>query len=138
MGFSLSEDGTQFVLWPMPADSYTATLLYRQKITEIEAADIADPTGVTIGELPKRAQKALGLLVASEIAEPTKPEIAAMLRTRYWNDSEPRGVMNQLLDELHKTLAATRSTNRLDHQDGLTNTRRYFGGMHRLTHRRPL
>jgi len=133
---SFNEAGDKLMLWPISGASYSAYLVYRQGLTYVSAANIADPGSVTIGEVPTRMQLAMALNLAARICDAIKPDLAAGLRRRYSNpeaDSDPRqepGELERVLRALRWVPAVNRGSD--TQRDGLINTRAYFKGFRRF------
>lgn len=137
---SFNDAGDKLALWPIAGASYNVYLIYRAANTKVDADDIASPASVTIGEVLTRMQRAMALNLAARIAEPIKPDLAAVLRRRYSNPAaagDPRqepGELEMVLKALRKVPAVNRGSD--TKRDGLINTRAYFRGFRRFSSRR--
>jgi hypothetical protein len=86
--WSFNDSGASFVLYPYPSASKTLTIKYRQRPTEVSTANIASPSGVTVSELPKRAQRCVAMRIAADLIKLSDPARAQSLMGEWQTELE--------------------------------------------------
>jgi hypothetical protein len=119
---ALSDDGRSLQLWPASDGAYDLDVLLRVAPTPITAATIDAPSAVTIGDLPSRLLRPVGMYLAALALGNVDGDKADRLERRALREAA------RILEALRKVPAAKRG--RRAHADGFLNRRSLMSGYH--------